>query len=304
MRALRVASKLHPEIAYEEMPSPAPGIGDVLVEVKAASFTPTELEWPSTWVDRSGHDRGPVVPGHELSGVVREVGYGTTGFDLGDEVFGVADWYRDGAAAEYVAVEARNLAAKPAALGHVEAAALSLAGLTAWQALFVHGKLESGQTVVVTGASGGVGTLAVQLAAGAGARVLAVARLWAHPLLKELGSEVLIDAEDMNAVDIAAADLLVDFVGGDLANRCSSMLRDGATLVSAVDAGMRAPPGGRSSFFVVEADRVQLGGLAELVQAGRLRPVVGRRADIRDGAEHGFSAKRRGRIPGKVVLTV
>ena len=304
MRALRVASRKGAEISYEEMPAPDPGIGDVLIEVKAASFTPTELEWPSTWVDRAGHDRTPVVLGHEVSGVVRALGYGTTGFDPGDEVFGIADWYRDGAAAEYVAVEARNLAAKPAFLSHVDAAALSLAGLTAWQALFVHGQLESGQTVVVTGASGGVGTIAVQLAADAGTQVVAVARRWAHPLLEELGAHVLVDAENPKAADIEGADLLFDLVGGDLASQCTSMLRDGATVVSAVDASLRPSSGGRSLFFVVEADRAQLGRLAGMVAAARLRPVVGNVSDIRDGTEQGFSAKRSGGIPGKVVLTL
>ena len=304
MRALQVASRERSEISYGELPSPEPGIGDVLVEVKAVSFTPTELEWPSTWVDRAGHDRTPIVPGHEVSGVVRALGYGTTGFELGDEVFGLADWYRDGAAAEYVAVEARNLAVKPASLGHVEAAALSLAGLTAWQALFVHGELESGQTVVVTGASGGVGTVAVQLAADAGARVVAVAHRWAHPLLKELGAHVATEAEDAKAARIVGADLLLDLVGGELGSQCLEMLRDGATVVSAVNADLKAPPGGRSQFFVVEADRTQLGRLAELVETGRLRVVVGQVSDIADGAEQGFSAKQRGGVAGKVVLTL
>src|SRR4051795_4978665 len=137
MYALRLHEISGPEgIAYEQAPPPSPGIGDVLVRVQAASFTPTELSWPSTWVDRSGHDRRPVIPGHEVSGMIEALGYGTSGLSVGQAVYGLTDWYRDGAAAEFVAVEARNLAPKPTSLSHVEAATVPLAGLTAWQALF------------------------------------------------------------------------------------------------------------------------------------------------------------------------
>src|SRR5678815_802686 len=126
-------------MSVEQRSSPEPRIGDVLIQVGAASFTPTELQWPSTWVDRSGRDRRPVIPGHEVSGTVVALGYGTTGFRVGDEVFGLTDWYRDGSLADFVAVEARNLAIKPSSLSHIEAAAFPMAALTAWQALFVHG---------------------------------------------------------------------------------------------------------------------------------------------------------------------
>ena len=115
MHALRIHKRGGPEgLSYEEAPMPEPGTGDVLVRVQAASFTPTELTWPSTWVDRLGHDRRPVIPGHEVSGTVEALGWGTTGFAVGDAVYGLTDWYRDGTLAEYVAVEARNLAPKPA----------------------------------------------------------------------------------------------------------------------------------------------------------------------------------------------
>src|SRR5439155_8320742 len=131
---------------------PEPGIGDVLIGVGGAGFTPTELQWPSTRVDRSGRRRRPVIPGHEVSGTVVGLGYGTTGFGVGGEVFGLTDWYRDGSLAEFVAVEARNLAAKPASLSHVDAAAFPMAALTAWQALVVHADLKAGKTGVIQGA--------------------------------------------------------------------------------------------------------------------------------------------------------
>jgi NADPH:quinone reductase-like Zn-dependent oxidoreductase len=171
MHALRIHERGGPEgLAYEEAPVPEPGTGDVLVRVHAASFTPTELTWPSTWVDRLGHDRRPVIPGHEVSGTVEALGWGATGFAVGDAVCGLSDWYRDGALAEYVAMEGRNLAPKPASLDHVQAAALPMPGLTAWQALFVHGGPSAGQRVLIHGAGGGVGTVAVQLAHAAGAK--------------------------------------------------------------------------------------------------------------------------------------
>src|SRR3954468_17043881 len=130
MRALRAHEQGGPEsLVEEEAGTPSPGIGDVLVRVHAVSFTPGELGWPSTWVDRAGRDRRPVIPAHEVSGVVTAIGYGTTGAAIGDAVYGLTDWYRDGAAAEYVAVEARNLARKPATLSHQEAAAIPMVGL-------------------------------------------------------------------------------------------------------------------------------------------------------------------------------
>ena len=157
-------------LTLTDLPYPHAAENDVIVRVHAAGFTPGELDWPSTWTDRAGRDRTPSVPGHELSGVVVELGYGTTGLTVGQRVFGVTDWARNGSLAEYAAVEARNLAPLPADIDHTVAAALPISGLTAWQGLFDHGRLRAGQTVLVHGAAGGVGSIAVQLAREAGAR--------------------------------------------------------------------------------------------------------------------------------------
>ena len=156
MAALLAREQAHgpDRMSLEDRARPEPGVGDVLIQVGAASFTPTELQWPSTWVDRSGRDRRPVIPGHEVSGTVVGLGYGATGFGVGDEVFGLTDWYRDGSLAEFVVVEARNLAGTPGSLSPVDAAAFPMAALTAWQALFVHAGLEADQTVVIHGAAG------------------------------------------------------------------------------------------------------------------------------------------------------
>lgn len=304
MQALRARE---PEaLDYEPAPDPTPGIGDVLVRVHAASFTPTEMSWPSTWVDRAGRDRRPVIPGHEVSGVVVGLGYGTTGAAIGDAVYGLTDWYRDGAAAQYVAVEARNLAPKPATLSHAEAAAIPMVGLTAVQALFDHGRLAAGQTVLILGAGGGVGTFAVQLARAAGARVLASARAWARELVLGLGADAFVDADgDDLAAAARDAHLVFDLVGGQAFARVWSSLKDGALAVSAVEAPAARPDGRgpRGAFFVVEPKRTQLDELGRRIAARELRPVVGAVMPLAQGRD-AFATKQRGRSPGKIVLQV
>jgi NADPH:quinone reductase-like Zn-dependent oxidoreductase len=293
-------------LTYEEADLPSPAMGDVLVQVHAASFTPTELEWPSTWIDRSGRDRRPVVPGHEMSGVVADLGFGTSGVARGDKVLGITDWYRDGAAAEYVAVEARNLTRLPEAISHVESAAVPLACLTAWQALFVHGTLSTGQRVLVLGAGGGVGTFAVQLARWAGGHVVGSGRLWSRELVLDLGADEFVGMRRLELEGIDPVDLVVDLVGGELLERSWSTVKAGGRLVSVVeppapDAAERA--GVRASYFIVEPDRVQLAEIARLIDAGKLRPVVGEVFDLADGAK-AFEVKRGGGVPGKAVLRV
>ena len=308
MRALRIHTQAGPEaLIYESAAVPEPGIGDVLVRVSAASFTPTELSWPSTWVDHAGRDRTPVIPGHEVCGTVAALGYGTTGWDIGETVFGLTDWYRDGTLAEYVSVEARNLAAKPAGLDDVEAAASAMPAMTANQALFTHGRLEPGQTVLIQGAGGGVGTAAIQLARAADARVLASARTWARDVVLELGAHEFIDA-DQDPIETAAkaVDLLVDLVGGDALGRAWPLLRTGGTIVSLV-ADPAARPQARSdtraAFFVVEANGTMLSKLAGQMDTGQLRPVVGAVRPLAEGRE-AFASKQAGKVPGKSVLEV
>jgi NADPH:quinone reductase-like Zn-dependent oxidoreductase len=308
MRALRIHEQGGPEgLTYEEAPIPEPGVGDVLVRVHAASFTPTELTWPSTWVDRLGHDRRPVIPGHEASGTVEALGWGTTGFALGDDVYGLTDWFRDGTLAEYVAVEARNLARKPASLDHVQAAALAMPGLTAWQALFVHGGLSVGQRVLINGAGGGVGSIAVQLAGAAGAHVIATGRAWARELATELGAERFVDLDRERFEDVAEqVDLVVDLVGGEILQRSGTAVKDGGIVVSAVEdplARLEEASPIRGAYFVVEPARSELEELARRADARELRPVVAEVFDLVDGPK-AFEAKAGGSVPGKVVLRI
>ena len=290
----------------DDLASPYLGIGDVLVRVHAASFTPDELDWPSTWVDRSGSDRRPVVPGHEVSGVVETLGPGTTGFGVGDAVYGLTDWYRSGTAAEYVAVEARNLAPKPDALDHTEAAAIPMAGLTAWQALFVHGGLKGGQRVLINGAGGGVGSFAVQLGHAAGAHVIGTGRAGAADLVSDLGAEEFIDVDrqDLESV-VRDVELVLDLVGSHTLVQSPNIVASGGSVVSLVDdqPTLHGRDDVRGMFFIVEPRSSELAELARRIDAGELRPVVGQVRPLSEGRQ-AFEAKRASGIGGKSVLQV
>jgi NADPH:quinone reductase-like Zn-dependent oxidoreductase len=289
-------------LVFEEVPDAKPMFCEVLVEVAACGITHNELDWP-IWTCRAGHRRTSVIPGHEVSGVVAALGFGTAGIAVGDEVYGLTDQLRDGAAAEYVAVEARNLAPKPQTVDHVHAAAVPRAGLTAWQALFDHGKLAEGQTVVIHGAGGAVGSTAVQLARWAGADVIGTGRSHSRPLVTELGADRYI-ALDADSVDDLAgrADLVFDTIGGEVLTRSPALLKPGGTLVT-VKAD--AEPAGRDDIrtvvFIQESDRAQLAELARLVDEGHLRPQVGAVYPLAHAVE-AYSAKAAGGIAGRIVL--
>jgi NADPH:quinone reductase-like Zn-dependent oxidoreductase len=262
-------------LTLSELPYPHAAENDVVVRVHAAGFTRGELTWPATWTDRAGRDRTPSVPGHELSGVVAELGYGTTGLTVGQRVFGLADWARDGSLAEYTAVEARNLAPLPADIGHTVAATLPISGLTAWQGLFDHGRLTAGQTVLIHGAAGGVGSLAVQLAREAGARVIATGRAGDRETALALGAETFVDLQGDRLEDTEKADVVFDVIGGDVLDRSAALVRPGGTLVTITAPATVTPERGRAVFFVVEPDRARLADLAQRVRDGRLKPIVG-----------------------------
>ncbi|MBO0729535.1 MAG: NADP-dependent oxidoreductase [Acidimicrobiaceae bacterium] len=289
-------------LVYEETPDPQPAIGDALVQVRAASFTPTELTWPLR-TDRAGHERGPIIPAHEGSGVVVALGYGTAGFSVGDEVYGLIDGYRDGWAAEYVTIEARSLAPKPTTVDFIGAAALPQAGLTSWQALFDHGHLESGQTVVVHGAGGGVGSTGVQLARWAGARVIGTGRANARQRVLDLGADEFVDVEqDGWETTIGQVDLVYDAIGGDVLARSPAIVKPGGALVSV----MAPQPADRDDIrmvhFVRDASGAQLREITRLVDQGVVGPQVGAVYPLADARE-AFMAKSTQHIPGKVVLT-
>jgi NADPH:quinone reductase-like Zn-dependent oxidoreductase len=290
-------------LVFEDAPDPKPMFCEVLVKVAACGITHNELDWP-IWTCRAGHQRTSVIPGHEVSGVVAALGFGTAGIAVGDEVFGLTDQLRDGSAAEYVAVEARNVAPKPQTVDHVHAAALPRAGLTAWQALFDHGKLAKGQTVVIHGAGGAVGSVAVQLAHWAGAEVIGTGRSHSRPLVMELGADryVALDAERLE--DAAGqADLVFDTIGGEVLARSPALLKPAGTLVT-VKADAPLPAGRddiRTLVFIQESNRAQLAELARLVDQGHVRPQVGAVYPLAQAVK-AYSAKAAGGLPGRIVL--
>jgi NADPH:quinone reductase-like Zn-dependent oxidoreductase len=288
-------------LTLTDLPYPHAAENDVIVRVHAAGFTPGELEWPATWTDRAGRDRTPTVPGHELSGVVVELGYGTTGLTVGQRVFGLTDWTRNGSLAEYTAVEARNLAPLAADIDHTVAAALPISGLTAWQALFVHAALTTGQTVVVHGAAGGVGSIAVQLALEVGARVIGTGRADDRDVALGLGAQAFLDLDADGLEDIGEVDVVFDVIGGEVLERSAALVRPGGTLVSIAAPPRVQPKEGRAVFFVVEPDRVQLADLALRVRGGRLTPIVG---DVRPLTEAVDAFAGRRRTKGKTIIQV
>lgn len=288
-------------LALTELPHPHAAENDVIVRVHAAGFTPGELTWPATWTDRAGRDRTPSVPGHELSGVVTGLGYGTTGLTVGQRVFGLADWARDGTLAEYTAVEARNLAPLPADVDHVTAAALPVSGLTAWQGLFDHGRLTTGQTVLIHGAAGGVGSIAVQLAREAGARVIGTGRAADRDLALDLGVTAFVDLQADRLEDIGEVDVVLDVIGGEILDRSTALVRPGGTLVTIAHPVTVHPADGRAVFFVVEPDRARLTDLAARLRDGRLRPVVGAVRPLTE-AIAAFTPEKR--TPGRTIIRV
>ncbi|MFF7755692.1 NADP-dependent oxidoreductase [Streptomyces sp. NPDC007971] len=288
-------------LSLTDMPYPHAAENDVIVQVHAAGFTPGELDWPATWTDRAGRERTPSVPGHEVSGVVAKLGYGTTGLTVGQRVFGLTDWARDGSLAEYVAVEARNLAPLPVDVDHTVAAALPISGLTSWQGLFDHARLLTGQTVLIHGVAGGVGSIAVQLAREAGARVIGTGRAADRSTALGLGVNAFLDLQADHLEDVGEVDVVFDVIGGEILDRSAALVRPGGTLVTIAAPPTVRPKDGRALFFVVEPDRAQLTDLAQRLRDGRLKPVVGAVRPLSE-APSAFAPDRR--TPGKTIIRV
>jgi NADPH:quinone reductase-like Zn-dependent oxidoreductase len=284
-----------------ERPAPQAAINDVVVQVRASGFVGTELTWPSTWTDRLGRDRAPSIPGHELAGVVTALGYGTTGLSVGQRVLGLADWYRDGTLAEYVAIEARNLAPLPGDVEFTTGASLPISGLTAWQGLFEHGRLRAGQSVIAHGAAGAVGSMVTQLARSAGAYVIGTGRAADRQKALDFGAQEFVDLQNDALEDVGAVDLVFDLIGGDIGTRSARLVRAGGTLVSAVGPTGARPDDGLAVDFVVESDRAQLNEIVQRVRDGRLRTNVGTVATL-DDAVSAFNSTERHQ--GKTIISV
>jgi NADPH:quinone reductase-like Zn-dependent oxidoreductase len=284
-----------------ERSEPPAAINDAVVEVHASGFVPTEMAWRSTWTDRRGRDRTPSIPGHELAGVVTALGYGTTGLSVGQRVFGLTDWHRDGTVAEYVAVEARNLAPLPGDVDFTVGASLPISGLTAWQGLFEHGRLQAGQSVLVHGAAGSVGSMVTQLAREFGAYVIGTGRAADRQKALGFGAMEFVELDNDALEDVGGVDLVFDVIGGDIQKRAAGLVRAGGTLVSVVGPAEARPADGLAVDFVVESDRAQLGEIVRRVRDGRLRTNIGNIATLDDAVAALNPTERR---KGKTIISV
>ena len=284
-----------------ERPEPQAAINDVVVQIHASGFVGTELTWPSTWTDRLDRNRTPTIPGHELAGVITALGYGTAGLSVGQRVFGLADWYRDGTLAEYVAIEARNLAPLPGDVDFTVGASLPISGLTAWQGLFEHGRLRAGQSVIAHGAAGAVGSMVTQLAREAGAYVIGTGRAADRQKVLDFGAQEFVDLDNDTLEDVGKVDLVFDVIGGDIQKRSAGLIRAGGTLVTIVAPAETRPVDGMAIDFVVESSRAQLGEIVQRVRDGRLRTNIGNIATL-DDAVAAFNPTRR--ISGKTIIRV
>lgn len=308
MKACRVHRFGPPEvIAFDDVPVPAPAVGEVLVRVAAAGVGP----WDG-WI-RAGKSvlpqPLPLTLGSDLAGVVDAIGPGVTGMAVGDPVFGVANPRFTNAYAEYAIAVRDMIARKPPGLDDVEAAAVPVVAVTAWQMLFERARVAAGQTVLVHGAGGSVGASAVQMAHHAGARVVATASHDDLAYVRGLGADAVFDYRADRFEDHARdVDVVLDTVGGDTQARSFAVLKRGGTLVSIVaepDAGEAARRGVQASFLLVGVTTAHLDRVAGLIAAGRLRPRVGAVLPLAEArAAHEMLEGARPRRSGKIVLRV
>lgn len=263
-------------VVSAEMKRPRADRGEVLVRVRAAGVTRTELDWYPTTHKKSGEARVGAVPGHEFSGEVTEIGEGVEGFVVGQEVYGMNDWFAEGATAEFCVTQPTSLATKPSTLTHEEAAAVPIGALTAWQGLFERAKLQAGETVLVQGGAGAVGLFVVQLAKLHGARVVATASARTLELVARLGADQVIDYRAERFEDrVKDVDVVFDTVGGEMRNRSTAVMRAGGRLISiAADGEVATNPTVRDAYFIVEPRQEQLIEVAKLIDSGKLKVFV------------------------------
>jgi NADPH:quinone reductase-like Zn-dependent oxidoreductase len=309
MKAIRLHARGGSEqLIFEDAPMPVLEAGDALVRVCATGITRTELTWDQTYQNADGSPRIPAIPGHEFSGVIESVPPGIRDFGPGDSVYGLADFPRNGAAAEYVAVRMVNLALKPLSIDHVHSAAATLSGLTAWQALFTHAGLERGHKTLVCGAAGGVGTFAVQLAHRKGAYVITTSSGANLDFLRGLGADQTIDYNGQPHFEdqLRDVDVVLDAVGGDTVERSWSVLRSGGSMISITqpipEQDFRQH-NAQGLFFIVEPNRDQLEEMAKLIDDGSLKTFVASVFPLARARE-AFELGLQGHTRGKIVLQV
>ncbi len=308
MKAIRIHGRGGPDhLDYDEVPKPHPGPGEVLVRIAASGIIVTELMWDVTYQTAAGEPRPLPIPGRDLSGVVAEVGTGVSDVAVGDAVYAMLGYGRDGAEADYAIALPSELAPKPRTLDDVQAAAGPLSALTAWKALFIHAQVSPGHRVLIHGAAGGVGTYAVQFAHWAGAHVIATASARNTDFLRGLGADQIIDYAASRFEDVAhEVDVVFDLVGGDTLTRSWRVVREGGVVVSVVSPRPteQAPrPGVRFVWFIVEPSGEQLRQIGALLDAGQVRPVVDQVFPLA-AARQAYDAGLHGHPRGKIVLSI
>jgi NADPH:quinone reductase-like Zn-dependent oxidoreductase len=306
MKAIRLYGAFGSQrVVLEEIPRPQIGAGEVLVRVHATAVTPGEPEWYPTLHSQNGDPRSQAILSHEFSGVVAEIAPGVTGLAEGDAVYGLNSWFRDGAAAEYCVTTPSEMAPKPQTIDHLQTAVVPISGLTAWQALFEHGKIEAGQKVLIHGGAGGVGSFAIQLAAWKGAFVVTTVSEPNAEFVRSLGAQEVIDYRKSDFAELVNdADLVLDLVGGETLTRSFKAIKKGGRVVTvATNAEGNQDPEVKGAFFIVETKREQLVELAQLIDAGKLLPFVSEVFPL-EKAEQAFFPVKKKAVRGKTVLRV
>ena len=304
MNAIRLHVRGGPEaLVYEQAPTPQPGAGEVLVRVHAAGVTPTELNWAPTWTTQAGAPRPfPIIPGHEFSGEIHALGPGANAFEVGNFIFGMNDWYRDGAQSEFCVARVTDVAIKPRSIDHVLAAMTPISALTAWQGLMERARLAPGERVLIHGAAGGVGLFAVQLARWRRAQVIGTASAHNLDFVRSLGADQVIDHREQRFEDLTqGVDVIFDTVGGDTLGRSWRILGPNGRLVTIAASSEQARNQRvQEAFFIVEPSRAQLEMVAGMIDDGELRPIV----DAVFPLANAKQAYQQKPMRGKVVLNI
>src|SRR4029077_19797054 len=280
--------------------------GELLIRVRATGVTPTELLWYTTTHTKQGGARTRAVPGHEFSGIIAAVGKGADGFNVGDEIYGMSDWFADGATAEFCLTQPQNIALKPKSLTHELAATAPIGALTAWQGLFDRAKMQSGERVLIHGAAGAVGLFVVQLAHLRGAYVIATASARNAEFVKQLGADEVIDYETSRFEDqVGNVDIVFDAGGGATLNRSWTVLKPSGRIVTiAADSEATADQRVKDAFFIVEPNQEQLLEVAKLLDAGSLKAFVSAVVPLEEASIAYSRAVPDKRGYGKVVIAV
>jgi len=285
-------------------PIPTPGLDEALIRVHTAGVTQTEVHWYPTTHTKTGQARAYAIPGHEFSGVIAGLGENAAGFQIGQEVYGLNDWFAEGATAEYCVAQVSGIAPKPLSLTHEEAASVPIGALTAWQGLIERARIMPGERVLIHGGGGAVGIFVIQLAARAGAHVVTTVSAQDAEFVRKLGAKQVIDYRSERFEEIAGeVDVVFDGVGGETLQRSWSVLKETGRLVTIVSDNQTADERGKAAFFIVEPNRQQLIEIARLFDLGELKTRVGEVLPLSQASVAYFGASERRRSPGKTVIT-